>query len=549
MSRRGIRGRIEKAAGAVVDAAGETADRLLNLVPTGISGLKRSGGYVYDEFHPRLYGKKAIKTYREMADNDAVCGSILWSQEAFVRQAPWNLNPEDEGQPEAVFYRDRIHEMFNDMSHTPQEMMSDVMSMVWAGYSWHEIVYKIRRGNNPLPQLRSKHDDGLVGVRKIEIRAQESIERWDFADDGGVTGAWQQAWPDFRMRHLDINKSLLFRIRANKSNPEGRSLLRNAHRSWWFLKRIQELEAIGVERDMAGLLVFEMPPEFFSRLATPKQLAAVSHWRKILQRARRGEYDGLLFPAEQDKNGVTGWKARLMQSGGRRPMDVDGIIKRLESRIALSVLGEAVLLGMQGNVGSWSLASSKTHMFAVALKAEMDAIADVFNRFLIPRIMELNNWPLAAAPRYEFGDIENDDALELINALSSAASAGIIVPDRSIETYLRKRMGLPAREDIDMSSGQAQDAVGAFAEHEKDLSDGEQDLEAEDALSNVIPIQPATAPSETLSANDAAQLLGVSRAVINRAISSGQLPGNKVGGGYRVFRSDLMAYMRSQRAA
>ena len=40
---------------------------------------------------------------------------------------------------------------------------------------------------------------------------------------------------------------------ARGDNPEGRSILRNAYFSWYFEKKIAEIEGIGIARDLAGL--------------------------------------------------------------------------------------------------------------------------------------------------------------------------------------------------------------------------------------------------------------------------------------------------------
>ena len=42
----------------------------------GRAGQKRTGGIFYEEFLPELQGKKGIETYREMADNDDVHGTL-----------------------------------------------------------------------------------------------------------------------------------------------------------------------------------------------------------------------------------------------------------------------------------------------------------------------------------------------------------------------------------------------------------------------------------------------------------------------------------------
>ena len=47
--------------------------------------------------------------------------------------------------------------------------------------------------------------------------------------------------------------------RVAKGNPEGRRILRDAYRAWYFKKRLEEFEAIGVERDLAGMPVGKVP--------------------------------------------------------------------------------------------------------------------------------------------------------------------------------------------------------------------------------------------------------------------------------------------------
>jgi hypothetical protein len=52
---------------------------------------------------------------------------------------------------------------------------------------------------------------------------------------------------------------MLFRTKSRKGSPEGKSILRNAYRSWYFKRRIQEIEGIGIERDLAGFPTLTAP--------------------------------------------------------------------------------------------------------------------------------------------------------------------------------------------------------------------------------------------------------------------------------------------------
>ena len=70
-----------------------------------------------------------------------------------------------------------------------------------------------------------------------------------------------------------MEKCLLFRTQTHKNNPEGRSILRNAYRSWYFKKRIEEIEGVGIERDLAGIPIAYVDPAIMSAGATADQQA------------------------------------------------------------------------------------------------------------------------------------------------------------------------------------------------------------------------------------------------------------------------------------
>src|SRR5690606_26845233 len=98
-----------------------------------------------------------------------------------------------------------------------------------------------------------------VGWARIPSRSQHTLYGWQFADNGDIKGFIQQAPPKYETITIPLSKGLLFRTKIARDNPEGRSLLRNAYRPWYFKKRIEEIEGIGIERDLAGLPVLQAP--------------------------------------------------------------------------------------------------------------------------------------------------------------------------------------------------------------------------------------------------------------------------------------------------
>ena len=135
----------------------------------------------------------------------------------------------------------------------------------------------------------------------------------------------------------------------------------------------------------------------------------------MIQQIKRDEREGMIIPSELDTEGKpTGYRFRLLSSGGRRAVDVDGAIKRYESRMAMSVMAEFLLLGMD-KVGSFALASTKTAMFSVALGSIIDSICQTFNRFAIARLMTMNGVPPELWPKLAHGDIETPELKEMMS--------------------------------------------------------------------------------------------------------------------------------------
>ena len=409
----------------------------------GVTGLNRQAGLVDEEWLKQLEGTKGVKVYTEMRDNDPVIGSILYAIKTLVRQTRSAVHPSgktDKHYELAKF----VNQCLEDMSVCWPDFLSEVLSMLPFGWSYFETLYKIRRGHNKDPRINSIYNDGKVGWRKFGIRSQDTLYKWEFSDEGETLGMWQMAPPHYQITYLPIEKCVHFRTESHKNNPEGRSILRNAYRSWFYCKRIQEIEAIGIERDLAGLPVMQVPLELLASNATSAQKAVVDDFRDMIQKIRRDEYEGVVIPSETDIDGnPSGFKLSLLSSGGRRPLDVNEIVKRYESRTALSVLGEFVLLGMDGT-GSFALSSSKTTLFAQALGTYLQTIATTFNEQAIAPLMRLNGYTDPEYyPKLVFSDIETPDVRELGAALTGLAGAGLITPDDTLEGWIREFANLP----------------------------------------------------------------------------------------------------------
>jgi hypothetical protein len=417
-----------------------------DFMEVGSAGLHQNGGIVADDFLRQLQGKQKYANFREMADNDPVIGGYLNGIEMIVRSVDWSVRPADENDERAVAEAEFVSGCLNDMSTTWDDTLASILTFLVYGFSYHEIVYKYRKGYTNDPKTQSKYDDGRIGWRKLPIRSQDTVQKWEFDKNGGIQGMWQldPNAPDKGLVYLPIDKCLLFRTTTKLNNPEGRSILRNAFVPWYYKRRIQEIEAIGIERDLAGMPVAYVPPQLLSNNATSEERSALEAIKQIVRNIKRDEQEGIVFPLAYDPDTkLPAYDLKLLSTGGRRQFDTNEIVTRYDQRIAMTVLADFMLLGHEG-VGTQALSVSKIELFLTSLTAYLSQISETFNQYAIPRLMRLNGVNEELSPYLTYSPPKNIDLDGIAKYITALAQAGApLFPDQDLENYLRGLAGLP----------------------------------------------------------------------------------------------------------
>ncbi len=405
----------------------------------GRVGQRRYGGIFYEEFLSELRGRKGAEVFTEMSNNDETIGAILFAIEMLVRQASWNVEPggSTAKDREAAEF---VKSCMDDMQQTWIDTISEILSFLTYGWSFHEIVYKRRMGRTKDNRTSSKYDDGLIGWMKLPIRSQETLYQWEYDDQDNLIGMTQMPPPDFGLITIPMNKAMLFRTRSRKDNPEGRSILRTAYRSWYFKRRIQEIEGIGIERDLAGLPVITTPEGMDIWDKDDEDMNAIrTGLEAMVKNIRRDSTEGLVLPF--------GYTFELTSTGGSRQFDTNSIIARYDTKISQTVLADFIQLGHE-SVGSFALSSDKTNLFSMAICAFLDIICQTFNSQGIPALIDINGDHFAGVtdyPRLTHGDIEDVDLATMATFIKDMTSIGVIIPDESLEDYVRQLGKLPKR--------------------------------------------------------------------------------------------------------
>lgn len=372
----------------------------------GISGLNRWGNNVAEDFITHLQYPKAADIYKEMSENDPTIGAILYMIEQLVMKAKWTVTPASDS-PADKDAAQFLEECMGDMSFSWNNTISEILGMIPYGFSFHEVVYKVRGGPHaPTSTHRSKYDDGRIGWAKIPSRSQHSLYGWEFAENGDIKGFIQQAPPDYRMVTVPLSRGLLFRTKSVRDNPEGRSYLRNAYRPWYYKKRIEEIEGIGIERDLAGLPVVVAPENADIWDPTnPEGVRVKNMATSLVSNIRRDRSEGVVLPH--------GWELKLLSTGGSRQFDTNAIINRYDNRIAITLLADIVMMGGD-KVGSFALGDVKKSLLGASLEALVENIADVFNQYAVPKLFSFNYFSgLTGLPKLVPGQIETPDLKDM----------------------------------------------------------------------------------------------------------------------------------------
>jgi hypothetical protein len=413
-----------------------------NLSEIGSSGLTTYGGQIAEESMRQLVGTKGIKVFADMRDNDDTVGAFLFIIDKLLRNVKWKVKSADET-PEAKECAEFLDSCMNDMEHSWSDLISEILSMLVFGWSAHEIVYKIRSGMDTTNKSYfSQFEDKKIGWRKLPIRPQETLYSWEF-DESDDVKAMNQLPPNRAVISLPIDKLLIFRTQSYKNNPMGRSILRNAFRPWTFKKRIEEVEGIGIERDLAGLPVAGVPAEILASNATAEQKATLSAIKRLVTNIRRDEQEGVVFPLVYDDSGNKLYTLELLSTGGTRQFDTNSIITRYSKAIAMTVMADFIYLG-QTKSGSYALSSDKTDMFAVGLGTCLDIIKDQINKIAVPKLMKLNGYDRKLWPTAMPSDIEKEDVSKFCDNIYKLVGVGALIADDEVDKRIRDLLDIPA---------------------------------------------------------------------------------------------------------
>lgn len=419
----------------------------------GNLGLNIFNGVTNAELKNELNFPNSINTFKEMSYHPAINAPVTLF-ENIISKATWSIIPPTDATEEERRRCEIIESMMHDMEESWEDFIKDTLSSLRYGFSVHEKVFRKRYTSNG-----SMYDDGLVGWKKIPIRAQESIDRFVFSEDGndivgvkqnlsrlnGLLGRYSNRADSEVV--LPRSKFLLFRTGNHRGDPYGVSPLRDAYVAWKFLTAMEDMEATGVAKDLQGLPILSVPAQYMSADASPEVVAIRQYYENVLRNLQVGEQSAVMLPMIYDEvSKMPLFKLELLSVDGKKNFDISKIKEYYKAMIFTSLFSGILTLG-DTSTGSFALGSIKNSMSGSFAYKILKEITSVLNRDLIKQTYILNGWPVDRMGTLDFDGLEETDLETFSKYVQRIASVGMIEKDREVLNIVRKQMGADALPD------------------------------------------------------------------------------------------------------
>lgn len=439
----------------------------------GSLGLKFNNGQIAEEARKELRFPHCIKTYDLMEQNITIA-SALSIVNVIASRTPYYLEAYDKSE-EHVKRRDFVEGCFKDMTHTLDEFIREAMTINKYGFSIHEKVFYFRRFENG-----SRYDDGLIGIKRLPIRAQSSIKGWKFdTNTRELRGVYQYKpkWDEFLHRFtLDTNDAkflprdriLHFRDNSTNGNPEGKSRLAYCYSHWRKLQQILETEEIATVKNLNGVPVVKIPALYMSEDASPEQKQTFQVFKDGVTKLGIGEQQSIIIPSDVDENGKPYFDFNIVTSSASNISAISAIVKTRSDQLLQALFADALIMAQ----GTSSAVASKQDMLIMLVESLLQIIFDQINNDLIPDLFARNGWDATKTPALKYGKLANLNFADYAKAIQQLKATKMIAVTPDNLNFIAEVMQLPYRFKRDATKEEIDEILGVMDEDDSRSGDG-----------------------------------------------------------------------------
>jgi hypothetical protein len=396
-----------------------------------LPGTRILAGQVFEDPLVELQGLRGLQLLERMS-LDPTVAALLRGVELPIRSARWIVEPASED-PKHVAMADYMHWCLYEFgTQSMDDVLRQALQMNWSGFSVSEIVYDI---------VQDGEYANYVGWDKLSYMHPFSKWRWNVEEVDSPSGSrirrlvsmTQLAPPLYVETVVPREKMLMWVHDQLGENFDGRPLIRQAYKAYFYKDLLQKIQAIGLERAYVGIPHISYPEDF-----TDAEVAAA---RVIGENLRTSENAAAIAP---EHIGVAILTNKIEGTAMQTAID------RHDTNILKSCLAQFIDLGTK-SVGSYSLSQDQSELFLMALNALANYTAQVFNLEPgIPQLMRFNFDGVTAAdmPRLSHGIVGQGRNLDkLARGMGVLSQWGILTPDDSLEDWVREQLEAPERDN------------------------------------------------------------------------------------------------------
>jgi len=385
----------------------------------GDSGSEYLNGIVSDEYNTKLRDIQGIRIYDEMRKSDGTVSAAVLAVSLPIRRANWFVQPASDDAQDVEIAEFVQKNLFDWMSITWNDVLRQSLLMMPFGVMVFEKVFETRVWDGK----------DYVTLRKLAPRLPKSIQRWEMTN--GEAGI-EQRKQGGDLVSIPMEKLVVFVNDKEGDNWWGTSLLRPAYKHWFIKNNFYKIDAIAFERQGLGVPFAKLPQ---GATEADRNLA-----KSVLQNIRANHQAYVIIPHD--------YEIGFLDMNAKSVRDPSTSIMHHNREIVKSILAQFLELGATDS-GSRALSTDQTDLFLLSLEAAASGICDVFNKYLIEELVNLNFDGIEDYPKLAFNGITRADAEKLANAYASLVTSGGIKAGENDEQYFRELMGLPERDQSD----------------------------------------------------------------------------------------------------
>lgn len=364
------------------------------------------------EHVPELRDRNGLVQYYRMRRQDGIVRGAQNLLKTPPRAARWHVDPASRSKRDeniAKFVEDNLFEKLNV---SWPKLLDDILLMCDYGYMIFEKVYQF-------------DPDGRLRLRKLAPRHPLDVREWIYDAHGGPDGVLMESNSTLDPEHLGIyipiEKIVIFSMEPEAGDLNGISFLRSVYKHWYYRETLFKIDAIQKERHGIGIPVIKLP---LGWSADDKKLA-----ENLGRNLRTNERAHVVLPP--------GWEIMFAQLEGQM-VDCMKSVEYHDKAIMANVLGPFLK--------DPSAKEDSMQMFYKSTRYIADAITDIFNRHVIPQLVDFNFvlGPDRGYPKLRSRRIgEWEDVRTMTFAVRNLVGAGIIIPDDPLEEYMRHEIDMP----------------------------------------------------------------------------------------------------------